>query len=54
MRRDKASFAGMVTSLLMRAIRLGPHFDEALFAATGLHEHCEAPAWAKKFLTAAV
>jgi hypothetical protein len=31
----------MVTSLLMQAIRLGPHFDEALFAATGLHEHCE-------------
>jgi hypothetical protein len=39
----------------MRAIRLGLHFDEALFAATGLHEHCEARAWAKKkFLTAAV
>jgi len=44
MRRDKASFAGTVTSLLMRAIRLGLHFDEALFAAIGLHEHCEAQA----------
>jgi hypothetical protein len=34
----------MVTSLLMRAIRLRPHFDEALFAATGLREHCGAQA----------